>query len=215
MGSRVQVHYKRRREVDKYYELPPHLQDRLPACVRSLIPPKHSVKARVTYDQKTNEVLAKIVKARVSDIDLHMPHCSLDCRISVNLEMRWEGSVEELEDLATHVGERSSPDRKKDRLSYTQSHYQIDLTQVIQAIPIPGVSDHRCRAVWRLMLVRFANGREQKEPRLEKEHELEIELSAAALIEQGRRAANNEPHQYPDLVEGLIDNVRLIARRAG
>jgi hypothetical protein len=50
---------------------------------------------------------------------------------------------------------------------------------------------------------------------MEKEHELEIELSPKGLIEQGRRARNDEPNQYPELVEGLVDNIRVLARRAG
>jgi hypothetical protein len=69
--------------------------------------------------------------------------------------------------------------------------------------------------IWSIKLADILCSQPQKEPRVEKEHELEIELSAAALIEQGRRAANGEPHQYQELVEGLVDNVRLIARRAG
>lgn len=48
--------------------------------------------------------------------------------------------------------------------------------------------------------------------RAEKEHELEIELSTAALREQGQRAAAGQPHEYLTLVEGFIDNVRLLAR---
>ena len=47
---------------------------------------------------------------------------------------------------------------------------------------------------------------------MEREHELEIEISTAALREQGRRAAANEPNKYVALVEGLVDNVRLLAR---
>lgn len=128
----VPVHYKHRREVDKFYELPPALQERLPACMRrdtrSRVP-----KARVTYDQKSGDVLAKIVKARVGDIDLHLPMCPLDCRVSVNLEMDWDGSVEELERAAAERADKERPpDRNKDRLSYNHSHYQIDLTQVTQ-----------------------------------------------------------------------------------
>ena len=72
------------------------------------------------------------------------------------------------------------PDRMKDRLSYTQSHYQIDLTQVTQG----GT----------------------------KEHELEVELATPALREQGLRAASGQPNEYLALVEGFIDNVRVLAR---
>lgn len=115
------------------------MQARLPGCVRALLPSRRPVKVRVTYDQKTGEPLAKIVKARVGDLHLHLPTCPLDCRISINLEMAWDGSVEELERVAVSHAEKF-PDRNKDRLSYKQNHYQVDLTQVTQIMPGPGVS---------------------------------------------------------------------------
>jgi hypothetical protein len=90
-----------------------------------------NVKVRITYEQKTRQVLGMIVKARIADLDIHLPSCPMDCRISVNLEMDWEGPVQELEQIAASQTERQ-PDRNKDRLSYTQGHYQIDLTQVTQ-----------------------------------------------------------------------------------
>ncbi|KAL2756049.1 hypothetical protein ACRALDRAFT_1070802 [Sodiomyces alcalophilus JCM 7366] len=186
--GRVQVHYKHRREVDKFFEIPNNLQGRLPGCVRSHLNPKHSVKVRVTYDQKTGQPLQKIVKARVADLHLHMPNAPLDCRISVNLEAAWDGPIEELEQMA--VGHSIKfPDRSKDRLSYTQSHYQIDLTQVTQAVPGPGNTQ-----------------------RVDKEHELEIELAPAITIDQGRRAQSGQPHRYQELVEGFLDNIRVLAR---
>lgn len=137
---RVPIHYKHRREVDKFFELPISMQERLPSCVRRLIPSKHTVKVRVTYDQKTRQVLAKIVKARIADLDLHIPNCPLDCRISINLEAAWDGPVEDIERTATPSGMDRLPDRNKDRLSYDQSHYQIDLTQVTHMVPGPNVS---------------------------------------------------------------------------
>lgn len=138
--GRVQVHYKHRREVDRYFELTPELQNRLPGCVRSRLGSRvRNVKARVTYDQRTGEVLNKIVKARIADIDIHMPTNPMDCRISINLEMNWEGPVQELEQLGPGQNDESS-DRQKDRLSYTQGHYQIDLTQVTLSNSVPGVS---------------------------------------------------------------------------
>lgn len=124
--SRVQVHYKHRREVDKYFDLAPPQRDLLPGCVRSLL--RHSPRARVTYDQRTKEVLAKIVKARVADLHIHMPNSPVDCRLSVNLEMDWPGPVEELE-----TGGGGNAPRQKDRLSYAQGNIQVDLTQVSMA----------------------------------------------------------------------------------
>jgi polynucleotide 5'-triphosphatase len=47
---------------------------------------------------------------------------------------------------------------------------------------------------------------------LEKSHELEIEVSTRAILQQGRLAANEEPNEYPALVEGFLDNMRILAR---
>ncbi|KAM0551914.1 hypothetical protein ACHAPJ_008253 [Fusarium lateritium] len=183
-GQRVPVVYKHRKEIDRFFELPPDLQARIPGCMRSRLGGRKTVRVRVTYDQKTQEVLGKIIKARVADIDIHFPMLPMDCRISINLEMNWDGSVEELEQLPNRG---DNPDRNKDRLSYTQGPYQVDLTQVTHAGP---------------------GGR------MDKEHELEIELNPKLLIDQGRKAANGGVHRYQELVEGFVDNIRVLARKA-
>ncbi len=72
-NPRLPVEYKHRREIDRFYELPSHLRQQLPPCVESLIPSHHSIKVRVSYDEKTKDVLAKIIKARVADLDIFMP----------------------------------------------------------------------------------------------------------------------------------------------
>jgi len=129
---RVPINYKHRREIDKFFELPPQIRDQtLPPCVSSPIANRgHTAKVRVTYDQRTNEVLAKIVKVRIADINIHLPNCPLDCRVSINLEMDWPGEIDDLEQIAAASTRPTPPNRNKDRLSYNQSHYQIDLTQV-------------------------------------------------------------------------------------
>ena len=213
-GGRVQVHYKHRREIDRFFELTPDLLGRLPGCMRARLGSRpKSVRVRVTYDQKTGEILSKIVKARVADFDLHIPTCPMDCRISVNLEMDWEGPVEELEQLPTNQGERQ-PDRNKDRLSYSQGHYQIDLTQVTQSLTGPGVSDQIPEFGTMMGNAVLLTHNRQNSQRQEKEHELEIELASGTVIEQGRQAMSGAPHRYQELVEGLVDNVRVLARKA-
>jgi mRNA capping enzyme, beta chain len=139
---RVPIRYKHRREIDRFFELSPKDRDQyVPACVSNHISSRqHSTKVRVTYDQKTNEILAKIVKARIADISLHFPEYPLDCRISINLEMDWDGPIPDLEKSGAAVS-RPTPHRNKDRLSYTHSHYQVDLTQVTQMVPgAPGAN---------------------------------------------------------------------------
>lgn len=182
-GSRVPVEYKHRREVDRFYDLTPEQTNRLPACMRARFTNNKRPRVRITHDQQSKELLGKIVKARVADLDLHMPKSVMDCRLSINLEMNWDGAVEDLEKTQ---GADRQPDRNKDRLSYSQGHYQVDLTQVTQTTT--------------------------QGPK--KEHELEIELAAGILIDQGRKAMNGAPHRYPELIEGFIDNVRLLARKA-
>lgn len=126
---RVKIDYKHRRERDTFFDLPQSELIGLPAAIRELTK-RHGAKVRITYDQKTGEELARIVKARVTDLSIYFPTLPLDCRISVNLEMKYDGEVGS---MAAPPGGESRPDRLKDRLSYTQSHYQVDLTQVTTA----------------------------------------------------------------------------------
>lgn len=134
---RVPIKYQHRREKDKFFELPKQIRDQhLPPYVKELLGSRdYAAKVRVTYDQKTNEVLAKIIKARIADTHLYFPDSPLDCRISVNLEMDWDGPVESLENMAKLLtNPNRQPDRMKDRLSYSHGLYQVDLTQVTQVV---------------------------------------------------------------------------------
>ncbi len=54
----------------------------------------------------------------------------------------------------------------------------------------------------------------QNTQRVEKEHELEVEIDPAPVIEQGRRAMDGQSHQYVEVVDGLINNLRILARKA-
>lgn len=54
----------------------------------------------------------------------------------------------------------------------------------------------------------------QNTTRMSKRHELEIELDADAVIEQGRKAMRGEAHNYDFLIEGFVNNIRLMARKA-
>lgn len=125
--KRVPIDYLHRRQNDKFYELPRAIFNTLPPAVRQQHNPNHTSKIRVTYDQKTNQILAKIIKVRIADLNIFLPRNPLDCRISINFELNYDGSIEDI--IAQNTLDRSS-DRSKDRLSYTHGHYQIDLTQV-------------------------------------------------------------------------------------
>jgi len=199
--KRVPIDYLHRFETDKFYHLPHSMVSHLPAVVREYLKPHQPVKVRVTRDQKTNNILAKIIKARIANMSIYNPQAPLDCRISVNFEMRFDGDIEAL------VPSSDAPDRHKDRMSYTQGPYQIDLTQVTQVIAATVRIDPH---IFITALTTYQQGGN----RTNKEHELEIEVSTAAISEQGRRAANGEPHEYTSLVEGLLNNVLLLAREA-
>jgi hypothetical protein len=181
----VPIAYNRRKEIDSFYDLPPSLHPRLPFALRSLLEGGNKLpRVRISRDEQGNE-LAKIVKARVADWQVWMPGTPLDVRISVNLEWEWDGPTEEV--IANQPPNRDkAPDRHKNRLSYKHGFYQVDLTQVTYAGP--GGS-------------------------LAKEHELEVELDGNILVEHGRRSMKGSPNRYPDLVDGLLDSVRALARK--
>ncbi|KAH7021456.1 CYTH-like domain-containing protein [Microdochium trichocladiopsis] len=176
--------YTRRKEIDSSYDLPPDLHPRLPFALRKLLEGSKLPRVRISRDDKGN-VLAKIAKARLADWQIWMPNTPLDARISVNLEWEWDGPVEEIE--ANHLPNRDkAPNRNKNRLSYTHGFYQVDLTQVTYTTP----------------------GRASA-----KEHEIEVEFDGNILVEHGRREMAKQPIRYIDLIDGLLDSVRALARQ--
>ncbi|KAK6829767.1 CYTH-like domain-containing protein [Apiospora arundinis] len=185
-NQHVPIQYKHRREIDKFYELHSSMVARLPHAVQALMSPKHPLKARITVDQKTGDVLAKIVKARVGDLNIYLPDWPVDCRISVNLEWDWDGPPEEI--TSNQMPHREKlPDREKDRLSYKHGFFQVDLTQVKRQLAGRGP---------------------------EKEHELEVELDAGVLLDHGRLLLDrDQENKYQDIVEMLVNNVRALARK--
>ncbi|KAJ5326975.1 hypothetical protein MYU51_008137 [Penicillium brevicompactum] len=181
--SRIPLAYVHTKERDTFYEIQPA---ELPPIIRQNLNPRHKPKVRVTTDQRTGEVLAKIVKCRVADLDVCSPRTTVDWRVSVNLEMEYTGDISNLPVIDPAVTKGGRGDRNKDRMSYRHLAYQVDLTQVAKSDQ-PG--------------------------RNEFEHELEIEMSAAELRRQGQLAIAGDPqNQYEDLVKGFVDNIRVLAR---
>lgn len=129
---RVPVNYVHTREIDRFYRLPEGADQNFHPILRHLLAQRRDPAVRVTTE-RTGRVVAKIVKVKVADLHLHFPQCDLDCRISVNVEIEWEGAVDGLEQVTQDGAARGDkPDRHKDRLSYTQGNYKVDLTQVTQ-----------------------------------------------------------------------------------
>lgn len=131
---RVPMEYKHTRETDTFYELTQAGALALPQSIASglnTVPRHGKSKVRITTDQKTGKVLAKIIKARVADIDIFSPRTLFDWRISVNVEMDFKGEMTDLVEPQTRDGKQA--DRNKDRMSYKHLAYQIDLTQVVSS----------------------------------------------------------------------------------
>lgn len=181
---RVPINYVHTKEIDRFLDLKDPRQA-LPPVLLRLIEEKRArmPSIRVTRD-KNNRVIAKIIKVKVEDLHIHMPKALLDCRITVNVEVDYHGP---LDGLDGGVGQPDRTDRHKDRLSYRQGLYQVDLTQVSQ--PEAGSGPQH------------------------KKHELEIELNTEALFDQGKRAAQDAPNNYDFLVEGFVNNIRYLARK--
>lgn len=119
--------YVHTRERDRFYDLPPSHLPSIPLSIRPYINPRHRMRVRVTTDQKTGEKLAQIIKIRIADLDIYSPRTAFDWRLSVNLEMSYDGDVSNLTEVVEN-GRRS--ERNKDRMTYKHLAYQIDLTQV-------------------------------------------------------------------------------------
>lgn len=203
--GRIPLSYAHKKERDTFYEISP---SELPPVIRQNLNPRHKPKVRVTVDQRTGEVLAKIVKCRIADMDVHSPRTSVDWRVSVNLEMSYDGDVSHLPMVDSRGGRGG--DRSKDRMSYRHLAYQIDLTQVAKSEvshffqrPPPPPSKFRTPVLTMT----------QPPSKGDFEHELEIEASAAEIRRQGQLAMAGDPqNQYEDLVKGFVDNIRVLAR---
>lgn len=127
-SNRIPISYAHKKERDTFYEVSPA---ELPPVIRQNLNPRHKPRIRVTTDARTGEVIAKIVKCRVADIDVCSPRTTVDWRVSVNLEMEYPGDVRNLPVVDMAKGGRG--ERNKDRMSYRHLAYQIDLTQVAKA----------------------------------------------------------------------------------
>ena len=195
---RVKITYVHTRESDAFYELDAAAESRLAPSVRGLLAAqtagrgaRDKPRIRRTVDQKTGAELARLVKLRLADLDVHCPRAPCDVRISVNLEAAVpappagagirgdEGLVEATDRMTGQPASR----RNKDRLTYRHQACQIDLTQVTLGEGKGG-----------------------------KEHELEVELQADMLREEGVKTRDSRPSLFVDVVRGFVDNVRLLVR---
>jgi hypothetical protein len=184
---RAKIDYVHRHEVDSFYPLPPaELHGLPPAIIPLATQGGRQSKVRVTKDQKTGDIIAQIVKVRIAELNVHSPLTPFDWRITISAEAKWDGDVKFL--MAAVAGgarNKAQPDRIKDRVSYKHQYCQIDLTQVK---PVAGVGNDKAT------------------------HELEVELDAAIVREQGRLNMEGKANMFEAVVKTLLNNVRLLTR---
>lgn len=178
--SRTPLLYNHPHESDEFYELKREGMADLIPSVTQWIDKRHPPKVRITTDLKTNTQKAKIIKSRIADLEVYNPGCQFDFRISISIESPWDGRM----DYLVPIGDGSN-DRKKDRMSYRHSAYQIDLTQI-----------------------------SYNDPSKQKQHELEVEISTELIRKELDNLKERRPSRYEELVRGFIDNVRILCRKA-
>lgn len=138
----------------------------------------------MTRDTKTGAVVAAIIKVKVANLEIHFPTQELDVRISVNVEVDYKGSLDDLE--YNQEEGRRQPNRVKDRLCYHHQFCEVDLTQVTK------VED---------------GGKGGS-----KTHEVEIELDAAAVRREGRMLKEGGPTKFEELVTTFMNHIRELVR---
>ena len=130
--ARLKIQYQHLREADVFLDLSERDLDELPPAMKAKLAMNkgHSPRLRVTLDSKTNQVVAKVIKVRLADYHVFNPGQAFDWRLSVSLEMNWNGNLEQFVARTSQVDKLSKPERRKDRMSYKHCQCQIDLTQV-------------------------------------------------------------------------------------
>ena len=127
-ANRAPLDYKHVRQTDSFYELNQAGFDLLAPTTRAILQSPSRQKVRITRDTRTGQVLEKIIKHRVINLEISSPQTEWDYRISVNLEINYPGP---LDDLVESMERGRSYTRRKDRMCYSHLQaYRIDLTQV-------------------------------------------------------------------------------------
>ena len=132
-SARTTVTYKHTHEADMFYELDRAGFELLPVLTQRLIASSGRQRIRVTRDMKTGQVIRKIIKHRIANLEISSPQTEWDYRIGINLEIEFPGATDTLKPVIESGRTVESMERKKDRVSYSWlGAYQIDLTQVAQ-----------------------------------------------------------------------------------
>jgi polynucleotide 5'-triphosphatase len=131
--GRHRLDYKHRYEIDSFAQLNAAGLDALPDSALKYLDPNRQPRLRTSINERapagTDPVIARIVKIRLADLDIHYPMSPFDCRISINIEVDMHRPGMDPKAIV-EGGDAKFGERKKDRLSYTHSVYSVDLTQV-------------------------------------------------------------------------------------
>ena len=85
--GRVRMDYKHIRETDSFHTLSAYGLQALPESLQRRSDKGRPPRLRVTTDNKTGNVIARIVKIPIAHLHIFNPGSPYDCRISVNLEV--------------------------------------------------------------------------------------------------------------------------------
>lgn len=189
--GRVKMEYKHRYERDTFASLSQTGVNALPAAARNYMQGRHNPRLRTSFNSRPkageNPLLARIVKIRLADLDILSPFGDFDCRISVNIEVDMLNRPDIDPMLIVEAPERErEPQSERQKDRVSYKHLAYSV-DLTQVILQSG----------------------------EKSHELEVEVDAVKLREHAVRASENQPNAYAELVEGLMNNVFLLARVRG
>jgi hypothetical protein len=186
--GRRPIKYTHTRETDFFYDIPQaamHLIDPAVQEWQARLGRRGAPRLRVTRDNSTDKIMAVIIKTRIADLEIRCPADEFDFRVSISLETNWAHPWEQFPEHLDH-GVRTT--RNKDRLSYQHQGFLVDLTQVTP----------------------FSRQGEK----VEKLHELEIEMDVERLQMEGERNLQNLPNEFERLVQVFLNNVKVVNRAA-
>ncbi|GAB7357148.1 hypothetical protein MBLNU459_g8141t1 [Dothideomycetes sp. NU459] len=191
LPGKVRMDYKHRYERDTFAALSHAGVNALPQAARNYLQGRYNPRLRTTHNSRPkageNALLAKIVKIRLADLDILSPFTDFDCRISMNIEVDMLNRPDIDPSLIVEPAERER-DGQGERLKDRVSYKHLAYSVDLTQVILQ-------------------NG--------EKCHELEIEVDAVKLREHAVKATEGQVNAYGDLIEGLVNNVLLLAKVRG
>ena len=163
---------------------------------------KQNLRVRGSYtpDHKLTE---SIIKVRIADLDIHLPHSPFDVRLSINIE-HMQDITPDMREATERISGSSAtmpvPARNKDRVSYTHQGVRVDLTKVHSKTQndryVPNVG-------WSL---------QDMTPLPPEDCQVELELNPHVVVSEGTKAQRGEPNTYEIVVGSFLNNIRWLAR---